>query len=58
MAPEKTGLGEQVLNKIAETALASQLEEVERLEVRVKTNLNKLANGDVDSIAINTLVTS
>lgn len=52
MTPEKTGLGEQALNKIAETALASQLEEVERLEVRVKTNLSKLANGEVDSIAI------
>jgi hypothetical protein len=50
--PEKAGLGEQALNKIAETALASQLEEVERLEVQIKTNLSKLARGEVDSIAI------
>lgn len=52
MNPEKTGLGEQALNKIVEAALASQLEEVERLEVRIKTNLSKLAHGEVDSIAI------
>jgi hypothetical protein len=50
---EKAGLGEQALNKIAEIALASQLEEVERLEVQIKTDLSKLAHGEVDSIAIN-----
>jgi len=50
---EKAGLGEQTLNKIAEIALASQLEEVERLEVQIKTDLSKLAHGEVNSIAIN-----
>lgn len=53
MTPEKSGLGEQALNKIAEIALASQLGEVERLEVQVKTDLNKLAHGEVEAIAIN-----
>lgn len=53
MKQEKAGLGEQALNKIAEIALTSQLEEVERLEVQIKTDLSKLAHGEVDSIAIN-----
>jgi hypothetical protein len=53
VTPEKTGFGEQALNKIAEMALASQLEEVERLEVQLKTDLSQLAHGEVDSIAIN-----
>lgn len=48
----KAGLGEQTLNKIAEMALASQLQEVEQLEVRIKTDLTKLARGEVDAIAI------
>lgn len=53
MTSEKAGLGEQALNKIAEMALASQLEGVERLKVQVKTDLSKLAHGEVDLIAIN-----
>ena len=53
MTLEKAGLGEQALNKIAEVALASQLQEVERLEVQIKTDLSKLANGEVDCITIN-----
>jgi hypothetical protein len=56
---EKAGLGEQALNRIAEMALASQLPEVERLEVQIKTDLSKLAHGEVEAIAIkiNGLVT-
>lgn len=53
MTQEKAGFGEEAINKIAEMALASQLEEVERLKVKVKTDLSKLAHGEVDSIAIN-----
>jgi len=49
---EKAGLGEQALNKIAEMALSNQMEEVERLEVHVKTNPSQLAHGEVESIAI------
>ena len=44
--------GEQALNKMAEIALASQLKGVERLEVQIKTDLSKLARGEVDSITI------
>ncbi len=52
MAQEKAKFGEQALNKIAEIALASQLEQAEHLEVRIKTDLSKLAHGELDSIAI------
>lgn len=48
----EAGFGEQALNKIAEIALASQLKEVERLEVQINTDLSKLARGEVDSINI------
>jgi len=44
VTPEKP-FGEQALNRIAEMALASQLEEVERLEVQLKTDLSQLARG-------------
>jgi len=37
-------------------ALASQLEEVERLEVQLKTDLSQLAHGEVDpSLSISTV---
>lgn len=52
MGQEQAGLGEQALNKIAEMALASQLEQAERLEVQVKTDPSKLARGEVEAIAI------
>ncbi len=52
MAQKKPQFGEQALNKIVEIALASQLEQAERLEVRIKTDLSKLAQGELDSIAI------
>ena len=53
MTQEQAGFGEQAINKIAEMALASQLKEVERSSVQIKTDLSKLAHGEVDSIAIN-----
>lgn len=52
MTQEKAGFGEQALNKIAEVALSSQLNEVERLEVQVKTDPSKLAQGELESINI------
>lgn len=52
MAQEKGRFGEQAINKIAEMALASQLGEVEGLEVQINTDLNKLAHGEVDCINI------
>ncbi|MBD2100078.1 DUF2993 domain-containing protein [Leptolyngbya sp. FACHB-261] len=53
MTQDQSKFGEQAINKIAEIALASQLEEAKQLEVRVKTDLSKLARGEIDSIAIN-----
>lgn len=50
--PEKVGFGEQAVNKIVEVAIASQLQKADGLEVRIKTDLNKLAHGQLDSLAI------
>ena len=52
MTQEKAGLGEQALNKIAEAALSIQLDEVDRLEVQVKTDPSKLAQGELESVTI------
>ena len=52
MTQEQSGLGEQALNKMAEVALASQLEQAESLKVQVKTDPGKLAQGQVEAIAI------
>ncbi|MGF1481550.1 MAG: DUF2993 domain-containing protein [Cyanophyceae cyanobacterium] len=45
-------LGEQALNKIAELALSSQLEEADSLDVRVKTDPEKLTNGELEALEI------
>jgi hypothetical protein len=50
--PGMEGLGEQALNKIAELALSTQLEEAERLNVQVKTDPSKLAQGELESLTI------
>jgi len=52
MAQESSGLGEQVLNRIAEAAISSQLKQPADVSVQIKTDLNKLAQGQLDSIAI------
>jgi len=49
---EKVGFPEQAVNKIVEAAIASQLQKADGLEVRIKTDLNKLAHGQLDSLAI------
>jgi hypothetical protein len=49
---QKAGFGEQALNKLAEVALSTQLDEVERLEVQVKTDPGKLAQGELESLTI------
>ena len=46
-------LGEQAISKIAEVGLASQLDEVENLDVTVKTDPGKILSGSVDSVAVN-----
>lgn len=45
-------LGERALNKVAELALSSQLEDFDSLEVKVKTAPEKLANGELESLLI------
>lgn len=52
MTQEKAGFGEQALSKIVEMALERQLKAPERLSVQIKTDLSKLAHGEVDSITI------
>lgn len=49
---ENQGLGEQALNKAVEMGLASQLDEVEELDVDVKTDPLKAVQGQVDSVKI------
>jgi LmeA-like phospholipid-binding len=51
--PESPGLGEQALNKAAEVGLSSQLDEVENLDVNIKTDPLKLVQGQVDAVSIN-----
>lgn len=50
--PDEPGLGEQALNKAAEIGLSSQLDEVENLDVQVKTDPLKLVQGQVDEVTI------
>ncbi|MEH2330446.1 LmeA family phospholipid-binding protein [Nostoc sp.] len=50
--PENPGLGEQALNKAAEIGLSSQLDEVENLDVDIKTDPLKLVQGEVDEVTI------
>lgn len=50
--PDNPGLGEQALNKAAEIGLSSQLDEVENLDVNVKTDPLKLLQGQVDAVKI------
>ena len=45
-------IGEQALNKVAELALSSQLEDVDHLEVKIDTAPEKLANGELESLLI------
>ncbi|SRR5579883_651296 len=50
--PDNPGLGEQAINKAAEVGLSSQLDEVENLDVNVKTDPLKLVQGKVDEVKI------
>ena len=45
-------LGEKALNKIATLALSSQVKDADRLEVKVKTAPEMLANGELESLLI------
>ncbi|WP_445634458.1 DUF2993 domain-containing protein [Nostoc sp. DSM 114161] len=50
--PENPGLGEEALNKAAEMGLSSQLDEVENLDVNIKTDPLKAVQGQVDEVKI------
>jgi LmeA-like phospholipid-binding len=50
--PDNPGLGEQALNKAAEMGLSSQLDEVENLDVNIKTDPIKLLQGEIDAVTI------
>lgn len=45
-------LGEQALSKVAEVAISSQLDEVEEINVDIRTDPLKLMQGKVDSVSI------
>ena len=45
-------LGEQAISKVAEVGLASQLDEVENLDVNVQTDPLKVVSGAVDSVKV------
>ena len=45
-------LGKQALNKIAKLALLSQFEAADRLEVKIDTDPEKLASGELESLLI------
>ncbi|MBV8887134.1 MAG: DUF2993 domain-containing protein [Chroococcidiopsidaceae cyanobacterium CP_BM_RX_35] len=49
---ERSGLGEQALNKAAELGMSSQLDEVDELNVDIKTDPFKLVQGEVNSVEI------
>ena len=49
---DQAGLGEQALNKVAEMGISSQLDEVENLDVDIKTDTFKLMQGQVDEVTI------
>ncbi len=50
--PDSPGLGEQALNKAAEIGLSNQLDEVENLDVNIKTDPLKVVQGQLDEVTI------
>lgn len=49
---EKGDIGEQALSKAAEIAISSQLDEVENLDVDIRTDPLKLIQGELESVKI------
>lgn len=49
---DKPGLGKQALDKAVEIGISSQLDEVENLDVSIKTDPLKLVQGQVDEVKI------
>ncbi len=52
MTSNSPDLGEQALSKVAEVGIANQLDDVEELNVDIRTNPGKLIQGEVDSVVI------
>lgn len=52
MSSQDLNIGEQAISKAAETAIAAQLDEVESLDVEVRTDPIKLTQGQVDHVTI------
>lgn len=52
MALDKPDLGEQALSKAVEIGLSTQLDEVENLEVDIRTDPGKLLQGELESVKI------
>lgn len=52
MSANQPGLGEQALSKAAEMGLSTQLDEVEELNVDIRTNPIKVMQGELDSVKI------
>jgi LmeA-like phospholipid-binding len=52
MSLGKPDLGEQALSKVAEVGIASQLDEVEEINVDIRTNPLKLMQGELESVSI------
>ncbi|MBE9224819.1 DUF2993 domain-containing protein [Phormidium sp. LEGE 05292] len=52
MSVDQPGLGEQALSKAAEMGLSSQLDEVEELNVDIRTNPIQLMQGELESVSI------
>jgi hypothetical protein len=50
---DKSDLGQQALDKVAEVGIESQLDEVEAVDVDIRTNPLKAMQGEVDSVSIN-----
>lgn len=45
-------LGEQALDKVAEVAISSQLDEAENVEVDIRTDAGKLVQGKLESVSV------
>src|SRR4028118_367017 len=52
MTHDNLRLDEQAISKAAEIGLSSQLDEAEKIDIDIKTDLLKAVQGQVDSVAI------
>ena len=52
MIPDTPDLGEQALSKAAEVGLSTQLDEVENIDVQIRTDPGKLMQGELETVDI------